>query len=145
MAEKVIEYSIGLNDKIGYFGLLNKSIITEKNNSDSYITFGGLGLIGGIGYGKTYYFSKGSTLSPYVSMTGFGYYVLAIGAIGSAGISTVLGLDLTAIKWKNKKIIIQFGVISMYDIIRSQNLTLGADNGPSFLMPSFNIQFNYTK
>ena len=40
-------------------------------------------------------------------MTGFGYYVLAIGAVGSVGVSGTLGLDITAFTWKNKTIILQ--------------------------------------
>jgi len=56
-----------------------------------------------------------------------------------------LGFDMTAIKWKKKEIILQFGITSIYDLIRGENITLGADNGPSFLMPSFNIKLNNRK
>ena len=135
------EYSVGLNDKLGYFGPFSKSWIKEKDNKESYIVVGGLVLIGGVGYGQKYYFSKG-VFSPYFSLTGFGYYVLAIGAVGSVGVSGTLGFDMTAIKWKKKEIVLQFGITSMYDLIRGENMTIGADNGPSFLMPSFNIKLN---
>ena len=143
-SSKSNEYSIGLNDKLGYFGPISKSWVKENNDKESYMVVGGLGLIGGVGYGQKYYFSSG-IFSPYFSMTGFGYYVLAIGAVGSVGVSGTLGLDITAFTWKNKAIILQLGVISMYDLIRGENITLGADNGPSFLMPSFNIKLNYKK
>jgi len=139
-----IEYTVGLNDKLGYFGPFTKSWIKEKDNKESYIVVGSLGLLGGVGYGQKYYFFKGF-FSPYFSLTGFGYYVLAIGAVGSLGVSGTLGFDMTAIKWKKKEIILQFGITSLYDLIRGENLTIGADNGPSFLMPSFNIKFKNRK
>ena len=141
---KKTEYSVGLNDKLGYFGLFSKSWIQETDNKESYMVAGGLGLIGGIGYGQKYYFSKGR-FSPYCSLTGLGYYVLAIGAVGSVGICGALGVDMSAIKWEKKEIILQFGIISMYDPIRGKNITIGGDNGPSFLMPSFNIKLNQRK
>ena len=143
-SSNTIEYSIGLNDKLGYFGPFTKSWIKEKDNKESYIVVGSLGLLGGVGYGQKYYFSKGF-FTPYFSLTGFGYYVLAIGAVGSLGVSGTLGFDMTAIKWKKKEIILQFGITSLYDLIRGENLTIGADNGPSFLMPSFNIKFKNRK
>jgi len=138
------EYTVGLNDKLGYFGPFTKSWIKEKDNKESYMVVGGLVFIGGVGYGQKHYFSKGF-FSPYFSLTGFGYYVLAIGAVGSLGASGTLGFDMTAIKWKKKEIILQFGITSIYDLIRGENITLGADNGPSFLMPSFNIKLNNRK
>ena len=46
---------------------------------------------------------------------------------------------------ENGIIILQFGIISMYDLIRGENMTIGADSGPSFLMPSFNIKLNQRK
>ena len=138
-SSKKTETSIGLSDKLGYFGLINKSWIEEQENKESYMVAGSLMFLGGLGVGQKYYLSKG-TVSPYFSLTGFGYYVLAIGAIGSVGVTANLGLDVTAIKFKNREIILQMGIISMYDLIRGQNMTLGADNGPSFLMPSFSIK-----
>ena len=94
-----IEYSVGLNDKLAYLGPFSKSWITKKNNKESYIVVGGLVFIGGVGYGQKHYFSKGF-FSPYFSLTGFGYYVLGIGVVGSLGVSGTLGFDMTAIKWK---------------------------------------------
>lgn len=138
------EYSIGLNDKIGYFGPFSTSWIKEKDNKDSYMVVGGLGIIGGVGYGEKYYLSKG-IFSPYFSLTGFGYYVLAIGAVGGIGVTGTLGLDIIGIKWKKKEIIFQLGITSMYDLTSGKNITIGADNGPSFLMPSFNIKLNNRK
>ncbi len=138
------EYSVGLNDKLGYFGPFSTSWIKEKDNKESYMVVGGLVLIGGVGYGQKYYFSKG-IFSPYFSLTGFGGFVLAINAAAPVGISGTLGFDVTAIKWKKKEIILQFGITSMYDLIRGENMTIGADNGPSFLMPSFNIKLNNRK
>jgi hypothetical protein len=138
------EYSIGLNDKIGYFGPFSTSWIKEKDNKDCYMVVGGLGIIGGVGYGEKYYLSKG-IFSPYFSLTGFGYYVLAIGAVGGIGVTGTLGLDIIGIKWKKKEIIFQLGITSMYDLTSGKNITIGADNGPSFLMPSFNIKLNNRK
>lgn len=143
-SSNITEFTVGLNDKLGYFGPFSKSWIKEKDKKESYIVAGGLGLLGGVGYGQKYYFSKGF-FSPYFSLTGFGYYVLAIGAVGSLGVSGTLGFDMTAIKWKKKEIILQFGITSLYDLIRGENLTIGGDNGPSFLMPSFNIKFKNRK
>ena len=135
-----------LNDKLGYFGIMSKSWIKhQSSNRESYIVAGStLFFLGGIGYGQKYYFSKGR-FSPYCSLTGLGYYVLAIGAVGSVGICGALGVDMSAIKWEKKEIILQFGIISMYDPIRGKNITIGGDNGPSFLMPSFNIKLNQRK
>ena len=138
------EYSFGLNDKLGYYGPFSISWIKEKDNKETYMVAGGLVLLGGVGYGQKYYFSKG-VLSPYFSFTGFGSYLLAINAVASLGVSGTLGFDMTAIKWKKKEIILQFGITSMYDLIRGENITIGADNGPSFLMPSFNIKLNNRK
>jgi hypothetical protein len=138
------EYSIGLNDKIGYFGPFSTSWIKEKDNKDCYMVVGGLGIIGGVGYGEKYYLSKG-IFSPYFSLTGFGYYILAIGAVGGIGVTGTLGLDIIGIKWKKKEIIFQLGITSMYDLTSGKNITIGADNGPSFLMPSFNIKLNNRK
>tara|TARA_B100000609_G_C17105630_1_gene377010 strand:- start:281 stop:754 length:474 start_codon:yes stop_codon:yes gene_type:complete len=138
------EYSLGLNDKIGYFGPISKSWIKEKNNKESYFVVGGLAFLGAVGYGQKYYFSKG-VFSPYFSLTGFGYYVLAINAGGSIATSGTLGLDISPIKWKDKEIILQFGITSIYDLIKGENITIGADDGPSFLMPSFNIKLNISK
>jgi len=135
---------VGLNDKLGYFGPFSISWIKEKDNKESYMVVGGLVLIGGVGYGQKYYFSKG-IFSPYFSLTGFGGFVLAINAAAPVGVSGTLGFDVTAIKWTKKEIILQFGITSMYDLIRGENITIGADNGPSFLMPSFNIKLNNRK
>ncbi len=99
------EYLIGLNDKLGYLGLFGKSWIKEKDNKESNIVVGGLGITGGVGYGQKYYFSK-CIFVPYFSLTGFGYYVLSIGAVGYIGALSTLGLDLNPIKWKKKEIIL---------------------------------------
>ena len=53
-----VEYSVGINDKLGYLGLFSKSWITEKNNKESYIVAGGVVFIGGVGYGQKHYFSN---------------------------------------------------------------------------------------
>ena len=44
------EYSIGLNDKTGFFGLVNKSWIKEMVGGEKYITAGGLLFVGSMGY-----------------------------------------------------------------------------------------------
>ena len=100
------EYSFGLSDKLGYFGPISKSWVKEKNNGESYLVIGGIGALGGIGYGQKYYFSRG-VFSPYFSLTGFGAYVLAIGAGGYIGVTGTLGIDINAIEWKNKKLVLQ--------------------------------------
>ena len=33
----------------------------------------------------------------------------------------------------------------MYDLTSAKNITIGADNEPSFLIPSFNIKLNNRK
>ena len=53
-----IEYSAGINDKTGFMGFFSKSWITDKPYGESYITAGGLAIIGSLGYGQKYYFSK---------------------------------------------------------------------------------------
>ena len=48
------EYSIGLSDNLGYFGLISKSWIKHQSRSrESYIVAGStLFFLGGIGYGQ---------------------------------------------------------------------------------------------
>ena len=143
------EYSIGINDKTGFFGWFSKSWIKEKDHGESYITAGGLGIIGSVGYGEKHYFSKGSFFSPYVSLTGFGYYILPMSENGepkgSLGISGNLGVDVTTIKWKKNELKFQFGLFTAYDIINYQSLILPGEGGPSFLMPSVNIKVRFRK
>ena len=141
------EYSIGLNDKLGYFGIMSKSWIKHQSSSrESYIVAGStLFFLGGIGYGQKYYFYKGKRLSSYSSLTGSGWYVLGIGAVGSLNITGSIGLDFKILEWKENKLLVQFGVISMYDPLRGESLVLSGEGGPSFLMPSINIKFNRGK
>ena len=141
------EYSIGLNDKLGYLGIISKTWIKHESRSrESYIVAGStFFFLGGIGYGQKYYFYKGKRFSSYSSLTGSGYYVLGIGAVGSLNITGALGLDFKILEWKENKLLVQFGVVSMYDPIRGESLVLAGDGGPSFLMPSFNIKLNRGK
>ena len=151
----VNEYSIGLNDKTGIFGLFNTAWITNKSYGESYITAGSLIAIGSVGYGKKYYLSKDDFLSslfdgirPYVSWTSFGYYILPISENGdplvSLGISAVAGIDITIMEWGEKnKLKFQFGILASYDPIRDENLIISGEGGPSFLMPSFNIKGHF--
>ena len=139
------EYAIGLNDKVGYLGLISKSWIQEKENHESYFVLGGIGLTGALGYGYKYYLLKGD-FAPYVSLTGFAWYVAAIGAVGSPMSATAsIGADITAINWKNNAIKLQFGIISMYDIANNQSITIDGENGPPGIMPSFNIKVYFGK
>ena len=58
----------------------------------------------------------------------------------SLAISGNLGLDFTPIKSNNNEIKLQFGLLTSYDPLRDEILIVSADNGPSFLFPSVNIQ-----
>jgi len=140
---------MGLNDKTGFYGYFSKSWIKETDYGESYITAGGLGIIGSLGYGEKNYISKGRFFSPYVSLTGFGYYVLPMSengdVKGSLGFSASLGVDVSTIKWKKNELKFQFGLFASYDPIRNESLILPGDGGPSFIMPSLNIKFNYRK
>ena len=84
-------------------------------------------------------------MSSYSSLTGSGWYVLGIGAAGSLNITGSIGLDFKILEWKENKLLVQFGVISMYDPLRGESLVLAGEGGPSFLMPSINIKFNRGK
>ena len=138
------EYSIGLNDKLGYFGFLSYSStkkINEKRES-YYVAGTTFILVGSAGYGQKYYFHRGKRVSTYCSLTGSAYYVLAIGALASANITGSLGLELTLFEGKKSRLISHFGFISMLDPVRRQSLVVAGEGGPSFLMPSLNIKFN---
>ena len=139
-----VDYSIGLNDKIGFLGIFNKSWVKEEHYGESYKFVATSFLVaGGIGYGRKYHFLKGKIFSPYISMSGFGYYVLGIGAAGGLGASSTLGVDIDIIKWKEKnKLIFQFGLFSAYDIVNGKSLIIEGEGGPSFLMPSINLKLN---
>ena len=84
-------------------------------------------------------------MSSYSSLTGSGYYALGIGAVGSLNITGAVGLDLKILEWKENKLLVQFGVVSMYDPVRGESLVIAGEGGPSFLMPSFNIKVNRWK
>ena len=123
--------------------MISKSWIEEKDNRESYTIVGTSFLYtGGIGYGQKYYLSKG-IFSPYVSLTGFGYYLLGIGASGGVAVSGNLGVNINIITWKEYRIMLQFGLFTAYDIFKGQSIIIPADNGPSFLMPSFNIKIRF--
>ena len=144
-----VEYSVGINDKTGLFGWFSKSWITDKPYGESYITVGGLAIIGSLGYGQKYYFSKHKFLSSYFSWTGFGYYILSMSensdAHGSLGLSANLALDFIPIKWKGYQLKTQFGLLASYDPIIGEGLVIPGEGGPSFLMPSVNIQLRAQK
>ena len=135
------EYSIGLNDKLIYTGLVSKSWIKVEDNRETYIILGNSFLLSGaVGYGKKYYFFRNSSISPYLSLTGFGYYVLGIGAIAGGAVSASLGFDVDVIDWKKNRLMLQLGVCSAYDLVNDMSLVIEGEGGPSFLMPSFNIK-----
>ena len=144
-----IEYSAGINDKTGLMGFFSKNWITYKSYGESYITIGGLGIVGSLGYGEKYYFSNGKLLSSYVSLTGFGYYILSMSESsngdGSLGVSANLGIDVIAINWKKYQLKTQFGLLTSFDIITGKSLLVPGEGGPSFLMPSINIQLRVQK
>ena len=146
-SQNSVEYSIGLSDKLGYFGGISKSWIKHQSGSrESYIVAGStLFFLGGIGYGQKVYFHKGKKLSSYFSPTGSGYYALGIGAVGSLNITGAVGLNLKIFDWGRNKLFVQFGVVSMYDPVRGESLVIAGEGGPSFLMPSFNIKVNRGK
>ena len=135
--------SLGLNDNMGFFGGLSKSWITEKDYGETYTIVGTtLLLTGGVGYGHKYYISKG-IFSPYASLTGFGYYLLAINAIGGLAVSANLGVDINIISWNKYTIMLQCGLFTAYDIFTGRSIIIPASDGPSFLMPSFNIKIRF--
>ena len=139
-----VEYSMGINDKTGLFGWFSKNWITNKTYGESYITIGSILIAGSVGYGEKHYFYRSKFLSSYVSWTGFGYYSLPMtenkSPFASLAISGNLGLDFTPIKSNNNEIKLQFGLLTSYDPLRDEILIVSADDGPSFLFPSVNIQ-----
>jgi len=154
-----IEFSVGINDKTGLFGWFSGSWITDKPYGESYITVGGLGIIGSLGYGQKRYLSRARFFSSYVSWTGFGYYILSMSenanAHTSLGFSGNLGIDFHPIildinslgfkvkKWKKYELKFQFGLLASYDPIRGESIILPGDGGPSFIMPSINLQVRF--
>ena len=139
------EYSLGLSDKLGLYGLLTKTWIYENNKSDYYLFAGtSMIIIGGAGAGYKYYLYKGD-FSPYINISGFSFYVLSMSENGEVGgsnfnISASIGTDITAIDWKDNAIKLHFGIITMYNIENKESLVLSASNGPQHIMPTFNIK-----
>ena len=78
-----------------------------------------------------------------------GYYILPMtenkSPLGSLAISGNLGLDFTPVRWNNNEIKLQFGLLTSYDPLRDEILIISADNGPSFLFPSVNIQLRFQR
>jgi len=141
-----IDYSVGLNEHLGFFGPISKSWITEQGSTETHKIIGGLGVIGGIGYGRKYYFLGGDGFfNPYISVTGLGYYVLVMAAGASLGVSASIGTDIAIVEWNQKRITLQFGIIGMYDLIRGESPLIGADNGPPGVMPSINLKIGFIK
>tara|TARA_B110000014_G_C20004478_1_gene520629 strand:+ start:259 stop:759 length:501 start_codon:yes stop_codon:yes gene_type:complete len=143
--ETSTEYSVGLSDKTTYYGIISKDWIKETDYGESYITAGFIGFTGSYGYGRRYYLSKRTFLSPHVSLTGFGYYLLGIGGIAGLAVSANLGIDVFTIKWKKNEFKFQFGLFTGYDPINGKSILIPADDGPSWLMPSFNIKARFLK
>ena len=139
------DYSIGLSDKIGFLGIFEKSWVKEQDYGESYKFVSSSFLFtGGLGYGQKYHLSKSKRFTPYLTLSGFGYYVLAINSAGGLGVSSTLGVDVDIFRWKeDNKLIFQFGVLAAYDILNGQSLIIEGDGGPSFLMPSFNLKLSF--
>ena len=142
-----MEYSIGVSDKTGFLGGLSMSWIQDKDNYQSYFTVGSIGVAGSVGYGRKHYFFKVKYLSGYISSTGFGYYILPLSENGDLftglGLSGNLGIDFSPIKWKENELKFHIGLLASCDPLRSENLIVPGEGGPSFLMPSFNIKVVY--
>lgn len=161
--ETSTEYSIGLSNKTSFYGLVSKDWIKATDYGESYITASSIGLIGSYGYGRTYYlldYSKRNLFgnifgdffvfetnlfSPHISLTGFGYYALGIGANGGFAVSANVGADIFTLKWNKGEFKFQFGFFTAYDPIKNKSIVLGADNGPSWLMPSINFKVRFLK
>ena len=139
------DYSIGLSDKIGFLGIFEKSWVKEQDYGESYKFVASSFLFtGGLGYGQKYYLSKKKRFTPYLTLSGFGYYVLAINSAGGFGVSSTLGIDVDILRWKeDNKLILQFGFFAAYDILNGQSLIIEGDGGPSFLMPLINLKLSF--
>ena len=139
-----VDYSIGLSDKINYIGVFERSWVTEQDYGESYIFYSSSLFAGGLGYGQKYHFSKSKRFTPYLTLSGFGYYVFAINAVGGLAVSSTLGVDFNILKWKeNNKLIFQFGFFTAYDILNGYSLVIEGEGGPSFLMPSINLKLSF--
>ena len=143
--ETSTEYSIGFSNKTSLYGLISKDWIKATDYGESYITAGFIGFTGSYGYGRTYYLSKRNFLSPHFSLTGFGYYLLGIGGIAGLAVSANLGVDVFTLQWKKNEFKFQFGFFAAYDPINNTNILIGADDGPSWLMPSINFKVRFLK
>ena len=156
-----IEHSIGISDKLGLLGVYTQtwSYKDEYTNIESYYTIGTTALIfGGGGFGIKNSFpalyqkakdEKYDNLTPYVSLTGHAYYILSWGSAPSkTGLAATgsVGIDVHIIKWEQINLGAQLGLISTYDFTRGNfGYTLGASNGPNWIMPSINIKVQLKK
>ena len=153
-----IEHSIGISDKLGIAGFYTQtwSYKDKYTNTESYYTVGTLMIIsGGAGFGIKHSFpgiykdggdENYDNLVPYVSLTGHGYYVLGMGGEPTAGLAATgsVGIDMHIIKWEEIDFSVNLGIISTYDFTRGGfDMTLGASEGPNWLMPSINIKANF--
>jgi len=146
------EYSLGISDKVGFFGFSSHSWVTRQESFETYITMGtSMIILGSIGYGQKHYLirPKGRFFSPYYSFTGFLYYLLPMSehadAEGSLGVSCSLGIDLTTIKWRGFELIFQAGILAAYDPFNGRGLVIPGEGGPNFIMPSLNVKCFFGK
>ena len=145
------EYSVGLSDKLGIAGLLTKSWVYNKGYNEHSFFIGTTFLItGGAGISYKRYFSK-SDFAPYFNLALFSYYI-ADGMSSNPGtrgsdfnISAALGADITAIDWKQNKIKLSAGLITMYDLINktTPNIIISASNGAQNIMPTLNLKIYF--
>ena len=156
-----IEHSIGISDKLGILGIYTQTwnYKDEYTKIESYYTIGSsFILLGGAGFGVKYLlpalYEDGKNtdydnlivikilkrMNPYVSLTGYGYYILGSGGLATTG---SIGIDMHIIKWEKINLGVQLGLISTYDFTRGNfDLTLAASEGPEWIMPSINIKAN---
>lgn len=145
------EYSLGLSDKLGIAGLLTKSWVYNKEYNELSFFLGTTFFItGGAGISYKRYLSTGD-FAPYFNIALFSYYI-ADGMSSNPGtkgsdfnISAALGVDITAINWKENKIKLSAGLIAMHDLINktTPNIIIGADNGPGNIMPTINLKMYF--
>ena len=95
------EYSLGISDKVGFFGFSSHSWVTRQESFETYITMGtSMIILGSIGYGQKHYLirPKGRFFSPYYSFTGFLYYLLPISENGVRKVRKVKQIKLPIVE-----------------------------------------------
>lgn len=129
-----VEHSLGLNEKLCYYGLYTKSYNNKINkNLTSFRVMGHSLFLGAVGSGVMYNFNEGR-ITPFACATGLGTIVLPVmcskgdcGPSLSLLLTSSIGIDFHLIKTKNFNLYTRLGILVGFDIIKASILDSASD------------------